>query len=189
MIEHELLFLGLLMDGPKHGYEIKRKVDEELFPFLGLRVKSIYYPLRKMERLGLVRKDAGREGKWPEKFTYSITPKGRKIFDHLITESFLSIERPFFTIDLSLYFLHYVDPALARRKLKGRVIFLKRIRREIETLIRRKRDTAGLPEHLRIILEHDADLVAAEIASLTGLITTLKTHPVRQVRAVASAAA
>ena len=30
MIEHELLFLGLLKDGPKHGYEIKRQIEEEL---------------------------------------------------------------------------------------------------------------------------------------------------------------
>ena len=93
MIEHELLFLGLLKEGPKHGYEIKRKIEEELFPFVGLKIKSIYYPLKKMEQLGLGNKDAGREGKWPEKFVYSITPKGEKIFDHLINESFLSIDR------------------------------------------------------------------------------------------------
>ena len=49
MIEHEMLFLGLLMDGPKHGYEIKRRIEEELFPFIGLKIKSIYYPLKKME--------------------------------------------------------------------------------------------------------------------------------------------
>ncbi|MCR4337842.1 MAG: PadR family transcriptional regulator, partial [Candidatus Omnitrophica bacterium] len=104
MIEHEMLFLGLLMEGPKHGYEIKLKLEEELGPFLGLRIKSIYYPLKKMEQLKLIKKDVGREGKWPEKFVYTITPKGKKIFNHLITESFLSIERPFFNIDLSLYF-------------------------------------------------------------------------------------
>ena len=65
-----MLFLGLLMEGPKHGYEIKRTIEEELFPFIGLRIKSIYYPLKKMEKLGLVTKDVGREGKFPEKFVY-----------------------------------------------------------------------------------------------------------------------
>src|SRR3989338_4855247 len=54
MIEHELLFLGLLKEGPKHGYEIKRLIEEELFPFVGLKIKSIYYPLKTMEKLGLV---------------------------------------------------------------------------------------------------------------------------------------
>jgi len=172
MIENEMLFLGLLMDGPKHGYEIKRKIDEELFPFVGLKVKSIYYPLKKMEKLGLIRKDVGREGKWPEKFIYRITPKGEKIFRHLITESYLSIERPFFNIDLSLYFLQYVDPLIAQRKLKGRLIFLRRIKRNIETFL--AKDSSKGPRHLSIILEHDLDLNNAEIKSTQRLIDSLK---------------
>src|SRR6185295_12555118 len=156
MIEHELLFLGLLMEGPKHGYEIKRKIEEELFPFVGLKIKSIYYPLKKMEQLGLVNKDVGREGKWPEKFVYSIAPKGEKIFDHLITESFLSIERPYFNIDLSLYFLPYVDKKIAKRQLRGRLIFLNRIKRELSSL---SKNVMTNKKHLQIILDHDIDLV------------------------------
>ena len=170
MIEHELLFLGLLKEGPKHGYEIKRLIEEELFPFVGLKIKSIYYPLRKMERLGLVNKDVGREGKWPEKFVYSITPKGEKIFEHLITENFLSIERPYFNIDLSLYFLPYVDKKIASRHLKARVIFLKRIQRDLENL---EKNIKSSSQHLKIILEHDLALVTAEIRSISSLIETL----------------
>ena len=170
MIEHELLFLGLLKEGPKHGYEIKRTIEEELFPFVGLKIKSIYYPLKKMEKLGLIKKDVGREGKWPEKYVYSLTKKGEKIFDHLITESFLSIERPYFNIDLSLYFLQYVDDRLAKRQLRGRVIFLRRIKRELGELLK---NTKSRQSHLKIILEHDMDLVDAEIKSIDKLTKIL----------------
>ena len=170
MIEHELLFLGLLKDGPKHGYEIKRLIDEELFPFVGLKIKSIYYPLKKMEKLGLVKKDVGREGKWPEKYVYSLTPKGGKIFDHLVTDSFLSIERPYFNIDLALYFLQYVDKKIAQRQLRGRVIFLRRIRRELQAIKKNMRIGKG---HLEIILDHDLDLVEAEINSIAKLTEVL----------------
>lgn len=171
MIEHELLFLGLLMEGPKHGYEIKRLMEEELFPFVGLKIKSIYYPLKKMEQLGLVNKDVGREGKWPEKFIYSITPKGEKIFHHLVTESFLSIERPYFNVDLALYFLSYVDKKIAQRRLRARVIFLRRIKRDLESL---EKNIKPNKQHLAIILEHEQDLVSAEIKSITRLIDTLE---------------
>jgi DNA-binding PadR family transcriptional regulator len=170
MIEHELLFLGLLMEGPKHGYEIKRQIEKELLPFTGLKIKSIYYPLKKMEKLGLIHKDVGREGKWPEKFVYSITPKGEKIFDHLINESFLSIERPYFNLDLSLYFLPYVDQKIALRRLKARVIFLKRIKRDLEQF---SKNVKNSKPHLQIILGHDLDLVEAEITSISKLIETL----------------
>jgi len=170
MIEHEVLFLGLLMDGPKHGYEIKRTIEEELFPFIGLTIKSIYYPLKKMERLGLVNKDVGREGKWPEKFVYSITPKGRKIFYHLVTESFLSIERPYFSLDLALFFLPHVDKKIASKRMRARVIFLNRIKRDLEKL---KVNIADNKAHLLVILEHELDLVSAEIKSISRLISTL----------------
>jgi DNA-binding PadR family transcriptional regulator len=167
MIEHELLFLGLLKDGPKHGYEIKRLIDEEVFPFVGLKIKSIYYPLKKMEKLGLIKKDVGREGKWPEKYVYQLTAKGGKIFDHLISDSFLSIERPYFNIDLSLYFLQYVDKKLAKRQLRGRVLFLRRIKSELKAVAK----NIKIPqEHLQIILDHDLDLVEAEIKSISRLM-------------------
>jgi len=174
MIEHELLFLGLLKDGPKHGYEIKRLIDEELFPFVGLKIKSIYYPLKKMEKLGLIKKDVGREGKWPEKYVYSLTSKGEKIFDHLVTDSFLSIERPYFNIDLALYFLQYVDKKIAKRQLRGRVLFLRRIRRELHEI---KNDMKKTQAHLEIILDHDLDLVEAEIKSIARLINVLPNLP------------
>ncbi len=170
MIEHELLFLGLLKDGPKHGYEIKRQIEEELFPFVKLKIKSIYYPLKKMEKLGLIKKDVGREGKWPEKYVYKLTPKGEKIFDHLITDSFLSIERPYFNIDLSLYFLQYVDKKIAKRQLRGRVLFLRRIKKELTTV---KKNVKKGQEHLSVILDHDLDLVEAEISSIGKLVKVL----------------
>ena len=125
-----------------------------------------------MEELSLISKDIGREGRFPEKFTYSITPKGRKIFDHLITESFLSIERPFFSIDLSLYFLQYVDKRIARKNLRGRVIFLRRIERDLKKLLENKE--RKLSEHLAIIIEHDLDLVSAEIRSISRLMESLE---------------
>ncbi len=170
MIEHELLFLGLLKDGPKHGYEIKRLIEEELFPFVGLKIKSIYYPLKKMEKLGLIKKDVGREGRWPEKYVYTLTAKGEKIFEHLITESFLSIERPYFNIDLSLYFLPYVEKKIAKRQLRGRILFLRRIRRDLQGLQKTMKTSQ---KHVNVILDHDLDLVEAEIRSIGRLMETL----------------
>ena len=119
-----------------------------------------------MEELGLIKKDIGREGNWPEKYVYALTPKGDKIFDHLITESFVSIERPYFNIDLSLYFLQYVDKKIAQRQLRGRIKFLSRIKRELTNL---KKNMKIPKNHLKIILDHDLDLVEAEIKSIQRL--------------------
>jgi DNA-binding PadR family transcriptional regulator len=42
--------LGLLKESPKHGYEIKKKIKEILSLFAGVDLKSIYYPLRILEK-------------------------------------------------------------------------------------------------------------------------------------------
>lgn len=170
MLEQELLFLGLLKDGPKHGYEIKRQLKEVLSPFISLEIKSIYYPLRKMEGDGYIKKDVGREGRWPEKYIYRITKEGEKRFHQILNESFLAVKRPYFNIDLSLFFLRYVDPQIASRRLRARLIFLQRIKRD---LIKLKNTLKVSQKHLAIILTHNIDLVEAEINSLSRLITAL----------------
>ena len=170
MIENELLFLGLLVEGPKHGYDIKRQIEEDLAPNIGLKIKSIYYPLKKLEKQGFIEKKTGREGRWPEKYVYRITPKGKKQFDDLIGESFVSIERPFFQMDLSLYFLPLADKTMVKRRLKARLALLRRVSRELAVL---KERSSPKSKSAFFILQHDLDLVEAETASTDKLINQL----------------
>jgi DNA-binding PadR family transcriptional regulator len=169
MIENEFLFLGLLANGPKHGYEIKRQIEKELIPAIGLEVKSIYYPLKKMEEVGLIEKEVGRHGKFPQKYSYRITSKGQKKFQELFAKSLLSVERPFFQMNLSLYFLPFTDQALAKKHLKTRLVLLKKIRSHLVSLQKSPSQT----KPLQLILGHDLDLVEAEIASAQKVITLL----------------
>ena len=169
MIENEFLFLGLLAEGPKHGYEIKRQIEKELIPTIGIQIKSIYYPLKKMEEAGLIEKETGRQGRFPEKNIYRITSKGQKKFEDLILSSFVSVERPYFQMDLSLYFLPLIDQNLAKKGLKTRLVILKKIRKDLVAF----KNSHSRTKPLELILSHDLDLVAAEIASTQRLITQL----------------
>ena len=169
MIENEFLFLGLLAEGPKHGYEIKRQLEEDLMPNIGLQIKSIYYPLQKMEKDGLIEKEIGRrEGRFPEKYVYRITSKGLKKFEELIEHNLLSVERPFFQIDLVFYFLPLVDKRMAKRRLKARHSLLKKVKRQLTIL-----QTSAKVKILSLILQHDLDLVDAEINSTQKIIDQL----------------
>lgn len=170
MIENELLFLGLLAEGPKHGYEIKLQLEEDLGPNVGLQIKSIYYPLQRMEGTGLIEKEvARREGHFPEKYVYRITSRGRKKFDQLIEQSLVSIERPFFQIDLAFYFLPLVDKIMAKRRLRIRSTLLKKVKKELTLL-----QSSAKTRILSLILQHDLDLVEAEINSTQKIIDQLQ---------------
>lgn len=169
MIENEILFLGLLADGPKHGYDIKRQIEKELVPAIGLEIKSIYYPLKRMEEAGLIEKEAGRQGRFPQKYIYRITSKGQKKFQELIANSFLSVERPFFQMDLSLYFLPFADQTLAKKHLKTRLVILKKIRKDLLAI----KHNSAQTKPLELILGHDLQLVEAEINSTEKVIAEI----------------
>ena len=168
MLSQELVLLGLLMDGPKHGYQLKKLVQKIQGLFASIDTKSIYYPLKVLEREGFIEKEKLKEGNRPEKFVYSITPRGRLRFFRLLNDNFLVIQRPFINVDLSLYFLPYVEYPLAKKRLRMRLKGLERVRRWLQ---QRKGETEG--EHLLFILEHNLDLVEAEIKFTHSLIGAL----------------
>ena len=171
MIEHELLFLGLLKENPQHGYEIKRRIKEILSLFAGVDLKSIYYPLQVLEKKGLVVKQTAKAGRRPQRFVYALTPKGQAHFSELLSKSLLNFKRPQFSLDLSLYFLHYLKSSVAQRRLRARIFILKKLSRGLQGMLfslKNKRSPS-----LYHIVEHNLRMVEAESKFLSRLIQTL----------------
>ncbi len=171
MIEHELVLLGLLKESPKHGYEIKKKIKEILYLFTGVDLKSIYYPLQILEKKGLVVKRKNKQGRRPQRLVYELTQKGQDHFDELLKQSFLNFKRPHFTLDLSLYFLHYMKPGIAKRRLRGRMRILGKVITGLKQMVGslKKKKLVSLEN----ILEHNLQMVETESKFLSNLINTL----------------
>jgi len=171
MIEHELLLLGLLKESPKHGYDIKRKIKEILSLFAGVDLKSIYYPLRILEKQCLVAKRVNKQGRRPERFVYALTAKGEARFEELLSKSFLDFKRPQFSLDLSLYFLGYLKPIVVKRRLRARQIILNKISKGLKQMTK----SQGQKSHSALgrILEHNLQMVETESKFLLDLIKTL----------------
>ncbi len=168
MIEQELILLGLLAQSPKHGYEIKLKVREILSLFAGVQLKSIYYPLRILEKRSLLTKRADKLGSRPERFVYCLTDKGRQRFEMLLNKNLLDFKRPQFTLDLSLYFLNFLKAPMARRRLKKRLEILGKISRGIDNMLNSKKLKGSTA--LSRIMEHNLCLLRAESAFLSNLL-------------------
>jgi DNA-binding PadR family transcriptional regulator len=168
VIEQELLLLGLLKESPRHGYEIKKKIREILSLFAGIELKSIYYPLNLFKKKGLIVKRLSKRGKRPQRIIYALTAKGQNRFYELLTKSFLNFKRPRFSLDLSLYFLHYIEPNIVRRRLRARQIILKKISNGLGQMIKSLRNKK--PSSLVYILEHNLQMVETEYNFLSNLI-------------------
>ncbi|RKY33070.1 MAG: hypothetical protein DRP74_00765 [Candidatus Omnitrophota bacterium] len=168
MIEQEFVLLGLLKESPKHGYEIKRKIKEILSLFAGIEIKSIYYPLKILEKKGLIDKHTSKVGRRPQRNVYKLTSKGQARFKELLTKSFMDFKRPQFSLDLSLYFLKYIKQSEGKRRLRGRIFILNRIANGLKKLLNNNRVKLSKPS--RLILEHNLELLQAETRFLDYFI-------------------
>lgn len=165
----DLMFLGLLQEGPKHGYEIKKEINNVVSQFTGINVKSVYYPLKKLEERDMVSKRAGKAGKRPEKYVYRVTKKGKEEFVKLLNKNFLVIQRPYLNVDLSLYFLQYVDPQVVKRRLENRLNGLKKIKDWAEKREKTLQREKAL-YHMIAITEHSLESAKSEIRFTEKLI-------------------
>lgn len=171
MIEQELLLLGLLKAKPKHGYQIKKEIREILSLFAGVDLKSIYYPLRILEKKGLVIKRIVKPNRRPERFVYELTAKGQNQFKELLTKSLLNFKRPQFSLDLSLYFLNHLKPDIAKRRLHARMVILRKLSKDLSQMINSLEKKK--PLSLARILEHNRQMVETETQFLKHLIRAL----------------
>jgi len=169
MKENELILLGLLKESPKHPYQIKKEIKDLISIFVGLELKSIYYPLRVMEKKGYVEKIIQQTENRPARYIYKITPRGEKYFYQLLYDSILNFKRPTFSLDLCLYFLKYLDPKVAQRRLKARIFLLKKLIKSIQNTIKSlkaKKDSSFKVD----ILEHDLKMIKTELDFLKNTI-------------------
>ena len=170
MIEQELLLLGLLRQGPKHGYDIKANVKRILSLSAGIQLRSVYYPLRILERKGLIAKKIAKVGKRPKRIIYTLTIKGKKRFNELLSKSIIELKRPQFSLDLSLYFLHYLKPVSAKRRLRARLHILNKISLGLAKMSKSSKEERS---PLTRILEHNLKMLEAEFKFLSNLIDTI----------------
>ena len=80
------LCLGVLTEGDKTGYEIKRCFENGFSHFFGAGFGSIYPALAELSRQGLVTCRSVEQDKRPDKKVYSLTACGhRLLLDQLMT--------------------------------------------------------------------------------------------------------
>ena len=164
-----LVIMGLLMKGPTHGYDLKQTLERELSPFLGVSSTPLYYLLKKLEQEGMVTKWSTVSGRRPKKYVYSLTAKGQEEIKELLLKNITHVQRPFFNLDVSLYFLNFLDPQDVVETLKERL----RESRKLRFLLQRQKknlefDAARRREY--IITAHNIRLTEAEMDCVKDLI-------------------
>ncbi|MGB0715342.1 MAG: PadR family transcriptional regulator [Phycisphaerae bacterium] len=69
--------LGMLMAGPRTGYDLKRDFDEQVSAFWAESVGQIYPTLHRLRDQGFVQSEESKDASGPRRVLYSITPNGK----------------------------------------------------------------------------------------------------------------
>lgn len=72
-----MVLLGVLADGPAHGYDLKRVHDERFPSARPLAYGQVYATLGRLERDELVETVETVQGSGPERTVYAVTDRGR----------------------------------------------------------------------------------------------------------------
>jgi DNA-binding PadR family transcriptional regulator len=73
--------LGILADGPAHGYDLKHIHDERFPGAKELPFGQVYSTLARLQRDGLVTVAATTQGSGPERTAYALTEMGHEALD------------------------------------------------------------------------------------------------------------
>ncbi|ALR14466.1 PadR family transcriptional regulator [Mycobacteroides saopaulense] len=86
----ELAILGLLLESPMHGYELRKRLTGLLGAFRAFSYGSLYPALRRMQADGLIEEDAAPAGTTVlrrGKRVYQLTAPGRARFSELVADT------------------------------------------------------------------------------------------------------
>ncbi|MCF7804271.1 MAG: PadR family transcriptional regulator [Candidatus Marinimicrobia bacterium] len=166
----DLVVLGILNRARRHGYEIKKEIEYEMFN-VDIQYGSIYHALKKFTQDGLVEQveiEPSESGR-PDRKGYAITDKGREKFKELFAGALTATNPASNAIDAAIHFvgavpadnvLGYLTERLEGFRELGKTIREKQSRRTIEILRRnREKKPANLSPEENTLYESDQKLI------------------------------
>lgn len=179
----EFAVLGLLHDGPTHGYELRRHLNTALGPFRALSYGTLYPALRSLLDRGLIAQSAatraavtagsGAAGS-RNRIVYEITADGKERFDELAARAdSAAYEDDGF--DVRFAFFARTEAEVRLRILEGR-------RSRLEEHLERVRETSSrnrqrMDAWTSALQRHGEDTAEREVRWLSELIDAERRHP------------
>lgn len=162
----DFAILGILTDGPLHGYELKRRLADSEHGYWTVSFGSLYPALRRLEKRGFVSvSTTGTRRK-----VYQLTPEGKAHFQEILEDPAAGDEDRAFTLKLS--FFRFLDP-------DSRIGVLENRRAHLTTRLAKSRqsmkDSANrtkrrMDDYTMALMQRSVTSVEADIAWLDELI-------------------
>src|SRR5438105_2161881 len=106
-----LLLLGLLLEGPRYGYELNRIVRAHGELYADLKKANLYHLLERLAIGGFltVTSESGARGRRGERLVYALTEQGRVHFHGLLRDVLRSYEAAHTGVEVAVVFLSQIS--------------------------------------------------------------------------------
>lgn len=118
----EFVLLGLLSQGPAHGYELHQKLATELGQVWRLSQSQIYNILNRLEGKEYIKGTRQEQEKLPARRSFQLTHTGRQRFESWLASPSRSSARAIRVEFITrLYFAFALDPDLASQLIEAQI--------------------------------------------------------------------
>lgn len=166
----ELHLLGLLLPGPKTGYQLHRITAAHGELYTDLKRGNVYYLLDRLAKSGAleVTAEAGAPGPRRERLVYAITDHGRQRFHELLRAVLRTYELPHTGVEVGMVFLPYLDVSEAMQLLteRRRAVLDRRVTVERETRVSDHGHVSLAQDHLLSLIDAELSWIERTIARL-----------------------
>ena len=172
----ELAILGLLSEGPLHGYELRKRMAERLGGARRVSFGSLYPTLRKLQTAGHITAsdtEAATRLTGRRTVVYEITAEGKERFAEMVAEAGPAAwEDEAFGVHVA--FFSQADPHTRLRVLEGRRGRLEERREGLRSSL--SRTAERVDRYTLELQQHAYDSVEREVRWLTELIDRERTE-------------
>ncbi len=177
MTNTEFAILSLIVELPRHGYEIEQIIEERgMREWTEIGFSSIYYVLKKLENAGLVEgKIEQQAGRGPARKVYHITSAGDEAYQTATLEALSNPHRCYAPLQLGLANLPGVPLNLALNALQQHRDALAE---RLNHVHNRQEAQQPLPYFVNAMCEHSLAMIATEKEWLEKFIQQLEDNNV-----------
>lgn len=168
----ELAILGLVVERPRHGYDIEQVIEErDMREWTEVGFSSIYYLLKRLEKNGWVTSRIDPHNpQGPARKVYDVTVEGVDAWHQAILDALTAPQPHYDPFQLALSSLPGVRPDEALDALRARRDALAQILAHVQG---RRQAIPGAPTHVDAMFDLSMTMLEAEIGWLDRFIDHL----------------
>jgi DNA-binding PadR family transcriptional regulator len=172
MTNAEMAVLSLVVEQPRHGYEIEQVIEERgMRNWTDVGFSSIYYLLKKLEGEGLVKGQLQEAERGPARKVYRATPAGRQAYRDAVLDALAVPRRRHSALLLGVAGLPDVPLDEAVRALHQYCAGLTEWRDQVQA---NKHRQGPQPDFVNALFDYGLAMIQAEIGWVEGFIAQME---------------